>query len=109
MAGFRFIDEVTVLLVSRYGRWACGWDYSVHNGGPVDAWCCDADSVGEAQETAEHVVTCLLEWRDWLEDVAERFEQLAPHPDADAEDGHARRTPQLAHHVRELADGLAAS
>ncbi|MCX4598351.1 hypothetical protein OG819_55435 [Streptomyces sp. NBC_01549] len=86
MAGFRFIDEVTVLLVSRYGRWACGWDYSVHNGGPIDAWCCDLHSVGEAQETAERVVTCLLEWRDWLEDLAERFEQLAPHPDADAED-----------------------
>ncbi|MER7674368.1 hypothetical protein ABTY61_38725 [Kitasatospora sp. NPDC096128] len=86
MAGFRFIDEVTVLLVSRYGRWACGWDHSTHYGGPVEAWCCDARSVGEAEETTERVVTCLLEWRDWLEDMAERFEQLAPLPGADAED-----------------------
>ncbi|MEU6974250.1 hypothetical protein AB0A71_42365 [Kitasatospora aureofaciens] len=86
MTGFRFIDEVTVLLVARYGRWACGWDHSTHYGGPVEAWCCDAHSVGEAEETAERVVTCLLEWRDWLEDMAERFEQLAPLPGADAED-----------------------
>ncbi len=86
MAGFRFMDEVTVLLVSRYGRWVCGWDFSVHFGGPVEAWCCDSHSVGEPTETAECVVTCLLEWRDWLEDIAERFEQLAPLPDMDAED-----------------------
>ncbi len=86
MAGFRFIDEVTVLLVSRYGRWACGWDHSNHHGGPVETWCCDSHSVAEAAETAERVVTCLLEWRDWLEDMAERFEQLAPLPGADAED-----------------------
>ncbi|MHC5902894.1 hypothetical protein ACVNF4_03115 [Streptomyces sp. S6] len=86
IAGFRFIDEVTVLLVSRYGRWACGWYYSTHFGGPVETWCCDSHSVGEAAETAERVVTSLLEWRDWLEDIAERFEQLAPRPGADAED-----------------------
>ncbi|WP_431676052.1 hypothetical protein [Kitasatospora sp. KL5] len=86
MAGWRFTDRVTVLLVSRYGRWACGWDHSTHHGGPVETWCCVLDSVGEAEETAERVVTCLLEWRDWLEDIAERFEQIAPLPDADAED-----------------------
>ena len=82
--GFRFMCEVTALLASRYGRWACGWNWSIHNGGPVAAWCCDADSVGEARETAVRVVECLLEWRDWLEDLAERFERLAPAPDADA-------------------------
>ncbi|ELP70191.1 hypothetical protein STRTUCAR8_10112 [Streptomyces turgidiscabies Car8] len=86
LAGYQFMDNVTVLLVSRYGRWACGWGRSVHYGGPVEAWCCESHSVTGAQETAERVVTCLLEWRDWLEDMAERFEQLAPHPDADAED-----------------------
>ncbi len=46
----------------------------------------ESHSVTDAHETAERVVACLLEWRDWLEDMAERFEQLAPHPDADAED-----------------------
>ena len=82
---FRFLREVRALLVSRYGHWACGWDWSIHNGGPVAAWCCDAHSVGGAEETAARVVASLLEWRDWLEDLAERFEQLAPHPGADAE------------------------
>ncbi|WP_407838386.1 hypothetical protein ACE1OC_21770 [Streptomyces sp. DSM 116496] len=57
MAGFRFTDQVTALLVSRYGRWAWDWDHSVHYGGPVESWCCASDSVGEAQETAERVVT----------------------------------------------------
>lgn len=86
MEKFRFIDEVTLLLASRYGRWIGGWDWSTHNGGPVTAWCCDAHSVTEAEETAARVVASLLEWRDWLEDLAERFEQLAPAPDADAEE-----------------------
>ena len=86
MENFRFLDEVTVLLASRYGRWACGWVWSTHNGGPVEAWCCDAHSVGEAQQTAARIVASLLEWRDWLEDMAERFEQLAPLPGANAEE-----------------------
>ncbi len=55
---FRFVREVTALLASRHGRWACGWDWSTHSGGPVDAWCCDAHSVGEAKETAARVVAC---------------------------------------------------
>lgn len=86
MENFRFMREVTALLASRYGRWACGWLWSTHNGGPVGAWCCDAHSVGEAEETAARVVASLLEWREWLEEVAERFEQLAPLPGLDAED-----------------------
>ncbi|MEV7547948.1 cell filamentation protein Fic, partial [Streptomyces sp. NPDC089915] len=76
MADWRFTDRVTALLVSRYGRWACGWDHSNHFGGPVETWCCPSHSVAEARDTAERVVTCLLEWRDWLEDLAERFERL---------------------------------
>ncbi|MET9297606.1 hypothetical protein [Streptomyces sp. NPDC003077] len=83
---FRFTRSVTALLTSRYGRWACGWDWSIHNGGPVAAWCCDGHSVGEAEPTAARVVASLLEWRDWLEDMAERFERLAPLPGADAEE-----------------------
>ncbi|MGW0995739.1 hypothetical protein [Streptomyces sp. NPDC002520] len=86
MENFRFMRDVTALLVSHYGRWICGWDWSTHNGGPVATWCCDAHSVGAAEETAARVVASVLEWRDWLEDLAERFEQLAPRPGADAED-----------------------
>ncbi|MFF1834779.1 hypothetical protein ACFVXE_11320 [Streptomyces sp. NPDC058231] len=82
----RFTSEATRLLVSRYGRWACGWDWEVRNGGAVTGWCCSSHSVGDPAETAARVVACLLEWRDWLEDMANRFERLAPPPEADAED-----------------------
>ncbi|MFJ8747342.1 hypothetical protein ACIRL2_49425, partial [Embleya sp. NPDC127516] len=83
---YRFAREVTALLVSRYGRWAGGWDWTIYHGGPVAAWYYHAHSVGETEEVAARVVASLLEWRDWLEDMAERFEDLAPPPDADAGD-----------------------
>ncbi|WP_242440729.1 hypothetical protein [Streptomyces sp. CB02923] len=77
---------MTALLTSRYGRWTCGWNWAFLDGGPVGAWCCDEHSIGEAEETAARVAASLLDWRDWLEDMAERFEQLAPLPGADAEE-----------------------
>ncbi|MFJ8747273.1 hypothetical protein ACIRL2_49060 [Embleya sp. NPDC127516] len=83
---FDFTREVTALLVSRYGRWACRWDWTIYHGGPVAAWYYRAHSAGEAEEVAARVVASLLEWRDWLEDMAERFEGLAPPPDSDAGD-----------------------
>jgi hypothetical protein len=42
--------------------------------------------VGEPSATAAIVVASLVEWRDWLEEPAERFEQLAPPAGAEAED-----------------------
>ena len=85
----RFTTEVTVLLAARYGRWACGWHWAVGEGGGggvVTSWCCTSHSVGESAATAAKVVASLLEWRDWLEELAERFAQLAPPAGADAED-----------------------
>ncbi|MGW6733225.1 hypothetical protein [Streptomyces sp. NPDC055013] len=85
----RFTTEVTTLLAARYGRWACGWHWAVGEGGGggvVTSWCCTSHSVGEPAATAANVVASLLEWRDWLEELAERFEQLAPPAGADAED-----------------------
>ena len=32
------------------------------------------------------IVASLLEWRDWLEELAEKFARLAPPPDASPED-----------------------
>ncbi|MFI8823813.1 hypothetical protein [Streptomyces sp. NPDC053431] len=79
---WRSLDPVTEFLVERYGRWACGWNWSVgegdKDGGVVGVWCCAADSVTTADETSELVVAALLEWRDWLEELAERFAALAP-------------------------------
>lgn len=78
----RSLEPVTKFLVDRYGRWACGWNWSVGegdtDGGVVGTWCCTSHSVTTADETAPLVVASLLEWRDWMEDLAERFAMLAP-------------------------------
>ena len=55
-------------------------------GGVVTNWCCASHSVGEPAATAAKVVASPLEWRDWLEEMAERFAQLAPPAGADAEE-----------------------
>ncbi|GAA3484813.1 hypothetical protein GCM10018966_093450 [Streptomyces yanii] len=85
----RFTTEVTALLAARYGRWACGWHWAVGEGGGggvVTSWCCTSHSVGEPAATAAKVVASLLEWRDWLEELAERFARMAPPAGADAEE-----------------------
>ncbi|MFJ9871317.1 hypothetical protein [Streptomyces sp. NPDC101165] len=79
---WRSLDPVTEFLVEQYGRWACGWNWSVGegdtDGGVVGVWCCAAHSVTTADATAPLVVAALREWRDWLEELAERFATLAP-------------------------------
>jgi hypothetical protein len=81
----RSLDAVTEFLVGRYGRWACGWNWSVGegdvDGGVVEVWCCVSDSVTTPDATAPLVVEALREWRGWLEDLAERFAALAPPDD----------------------------
>ncbi|MFI1255429.1 hypothetical protein ACH4U6_16855 [Streptomyces netropsis] len=81
-----FTSEVTALLAARYGRWACGWHWAIGEGGGagiVTSWCCESHSLGDPAATAAKVVASLLEWRDWLEELAERFARLAPPVDAD--------------------------
>ncbi|MFF9051539.1 hypothetical protein ACF09Z_10370 [Streptomyces erythrochromogenes] len=79
---WRSLDPVTEFLAGRYGRWVCGWNWSVGegdvDGGVVEAWCCSSDSVTTPDATAPLVVEALQEWRGWLEDLAERFVNLAP-------------------------------
>ncbi|MFF0745526.1 hypothetical protein ACFYVL_34510 [Streptomyces sp. NPDC004111] len=79
------LAPVTEFLVERYGRWACGWNWSAGegdtDGGAVHVWCCTAHSVTTAATTAPLVVEALVEWRDWIEELAARFASLAPpHP-----------------------------
>ncbi|AWI33016.1 hypothetical protein DDW44_12380 [Streptomyces tirandamycinicus] len=78
----RSLAPVTEFLAGRYGRWACGWNWSVGegdvDGGVVEVWCCSSDSVTTPEATAPLVVDSLLEWRGWLEDLAERFADLSP-------------------------------
>ncbi|MGW2253277.1 hypothetical protein ACWCXH_24220 [Kitasatospora sp. NPDC001660] len=85
----RFADGVTDMLAARYGRWACGWKWTHGeggNGGVVTSWCCEAHSIGEPEATARAIVAALLEWRDWLDELAGRFADLAPPAAAGAED-----------------------
>jgi hypothetical protein len=85
-----FVHDVTALLVERYGRWACGWHWAVGEGGGggvVQSWCCSSHSLRDGPEAAAAIVVAsLLEWRDWLEELAERFADLAPAADANPED-----------------------
>ncbi|MFI5685339.1 hypothetical protein [Streptomyces sp. NPDC051636] len=86
---WRFYHEVTELLAARYGRWTCGWHWAIGEGGGggvVSSWCCVSHSVNEPGATAARIVASLLEWRDWLEELAERFARLAPPPGASTED-----------------------
>lgn len=79
------LNAVTEFLVRRYGRWACGWNYSIGegdlDGGVVSTWCCVSHTVTTPKETAPLVVEALREWRGWLEDLRERFTDLAPPAD----------------------------
>ncbi|RZU73547.1 hypothetical protein EV384_1954 [Micromonospora kangleipakensis] len=80
--GDEWADAVSFGLVDRYGRWACGWRYSVGEGdfdcGPVGAWCCPNHSITTPDATLALVAESLVEWRRWLEDLAERFDRFLP-------------------------------
>lgn len=71
-------DAMSQALAERYGQWAVGWRWSHDegdfDGGPVGSWCCPKDSVTVPEETLDRVVAALCEWREWLEDLADRFE-----------------------------------
>jgi hypothetical protein len=73
-------NEMTHALAERYGRWALGWrwahDEGDVGGGPVDAWCCATHSMTTPEQTLARVTAALVEWRGWLEDLAESFERF---------------------------------
>ncbi|WP_067831733.1 hypothetical protein [Actinomadura kijaniata] len=84
----RWTSELTAALVERYGPWAAGWSWTTSEpggGGPVHGWCCAQHSIGAPEETLERIADCLVEWREWLEDLAERFARFpiraTPPPD----------------------------
>ncbi|MFE4634462.1 hypothetical protein ACFRJ1_13960 [Streptomyces sp. NPDC056773] len=86
-AGERWCEsQVDAIIRERYGSWAWGWSWCYRYGGPIGNWVCGATSVTTPDETAERVVAALLEWREWLERMAQRFAELAPPPDASPED-----------------------
>ncbi|MFI6461437.1 Fic family protein [Streptomyces sp. NPDC050528] len=71
-------DAMSYALSERYGDWAIGWrwahDEGDFDGGPVGSWCCPVHSFTTPEETLDRVVSGLCEWRDWLEQLADRFE-----------------------------------
>ena len=81
-SGERWRDALSHALVERYGRWACGWCWGTgegdHDGGPIGGWCCVSHSITSAEQTLALVADSLVEWRQWLEDLADRFDQVLP-------------------------------
>ncbi|GAA3778388.1 hypothetical protein GCM10022225_77860 [Plantactinospora mayteni] len=77
-----WLENISAGLVDRYGRWAVGWRWAVgegdFGGGPVGSWCCFPHSVSTPEATASTISAALVEWRDWLDDVAERFDRFLP-------------------------------
>jgi hypothetical protein len=78
--------QVDAIIRERYGSWARGWNWCYRYGGVIGSWVTGAGSVTTPDETAARVVAALLEWREWLEQLAQSFAELAPPPEASAED-----------------------
>lgn len=110
--GARWGDAMTRALVGHYGAWAGGWrwarDEGDIDGGPVGAWCCPRHSITTPEATVAAVVAGLVEWRGWLEDLAERFARFLPLPAAGPDGGdHARAAAcerAVAHLVTTVVD-----
>lgn len=62
-------------LITHYGASMAGWNWSVSDGGPVRAWCCAPHSVlggsSSAGDTVGRVVAAVVEWRAFLEELAQ--------------------------------------
>ena len=82
----RAMDEA---LTEEYGPWAIGWNWSRLSGGPVSAWGTVADSVAAPDETLDRVASALVEWRGFLETLAEIFEGYSVSGGRPEDDGAA--------------------
>ncbi|GIF39029.1 hypothetical protein [Actinoplanes xinjiangensis] len=96
LAAHLLLATVTAGLAERYGSWTVGWRWSSgeDSGGPVTAWCCQTHSVTTPEATAATITAALLEWHDWLTDMAQRFGRFLPLP-ADDLDGWERAVAHL--------------
>jgi hypothetical protein len=103
--GTAWADSMAKAVVERFGYWACGWRWAMDEGdfggGPVSSWCCAMHSIAEPELTLERVVDALVEWRHWLEELAEQFDRypLAGSPDPDAVAFWERGAVHLVHRV----------
>jgi Fic/DOC family len=76
--------ELKMGLVEHFGRWAAGWeDLSIghtRDGRLTPPWCCAQDSITTPERTLDAVARALLDWRSYLEELAERFARHLPLP-----------------------------
>ena len=104
-AGDAWVDSMAAVLVERFGPWSAGWRWAMDEGdfggGPVGSWCCARDSMTSAEETLDRVERALVEWRGWLEDLAERFDRypLYTVPESERRLNWERGAVHLVHHV----------
>ncbi|MGX7675839.1 hypothetical protein [Plantactinospora sp. DSM 117369] len=78
----RWNDAITDIFVDQYGDWAFGWhwspgvdDYSDELTRTWDFWRPISTS---PEESLRLVAAALVEWRRWLEELAERFDRFLP-------------------------------
>src|SRR5205823_5141112 len=87
--GEPWADAMSFALSAHRGRWALGWRWARgegnFDGGPVASWCCTSHSITTPDDTLARVAAAWCEWREWLEQLADRFEAypLDPHSVAD--------------------------
>ncbi len=99
-AGRAWTEAMNAALIDHYGEWAFGWRWAMSEpggGGPVGAWCCPRDSITTREETLARVAAALVEWRQWLEELAGRFDgfPLAGLPEEDRQIAWERGAAQL--------------
>lgn len=77
-----WLETVTKQLVERYGVWVVGWYWTIGegdlDGGVITNWCCISHSVTTPEATRVKVAASLVEWHEWLVDLAGRFERYLP-------------------------------
>lgn len=99
-----WLQQISTALADRYGVWAVGWRWALGegdlDGGPITAWCCLAHSVTTPESAVTPIAAAVVEWHDWLADLAGRFNRFLPMPPGDL-DGWERAT---AHLVTEVGD-----
>ncbi|GLW35308.1 Fic family protein [Actinoplanes regularis] len=75
---------MTVALVEHYGSWACGWNAQMAgytaDGALILRWSGAQDSITTPEETLGSVAGALLDWRMFLEDLADLFTLHLPLP-----------------------------
>ncbi|WP_436532631.1 Fic family protein [Actinoplanes sp. HUAS TT8] len=83
-ARWKWQGEMTDGLVEHYGSWADGWTAQMAgrtaDGALVSRWSGARDSITTPEETLDAVAGALLDWRTFLEDLAEIFARHLPLP-----------------------------